>query len=96
MKESAIERRLIRQVRIAGGLAIKIAPLVKGVPDRLVLWPDGRSELVELKTDTGVLSPAQREWHLKAAAIHHPVTVLSGVDEVNAWLNLRRDEMELL
>lgn len=60
MKESAIERKLQQEVRKMGGRAFKfVSPGHRGVPDRLVLMPGGRILFVELKTDTGVLSPIQ-------------------------------------
>lgn len=89
MKESLIESRLVRAVRLSGGKSIKLAPLDKGVPDRLVMWPGGRTEFVELKAEGGRLSPAQKLWHERALAIGHHVTVLTGIEEVEEWLEIR-------
>lgn len=73
-----------------GGLVFKITG-VKGIPDRMVLLPGGRIELVELKTTTGAPSPIQRLWHAKAAALGVIVTVLHGRDEITAWVEARRE-----
>lgn len=51
--EKDIEAYLRRQVRVAGGRAIKlVSPGWTGVPDRLILLPRGRVVFAELK-DTG-------------------------------------------
>lgn len=86
MLESALEQRFFKMVRDAGGMAIKLMPTHAGVPDRLVLWPGGAHYLVELKTETGSLSPAQRVWHAKAARLGHTVVVLKGMDACRTWV----------
>ena len=61
MLESEIEKELVRRVRTAGGKAFKwVSPGNAGVPDRIVIMPGGRIWFVELKTDTGRLSPSQQ------------------------------------
>ena len=87
MLESALEQKFFELVRESGGLAIKLMPTHAGVPDRLVLWPGGRTALVELKTETGEVSKVQRLWHSKAADLGHPVVVLYGMDEVRTWVS---------
>lgn len=87
MLERDLEQLFFRQVRRAGGIAIKLMPTHAGVPDRLVLWPDGRTTLVELKTETGEVSKVQALWHARAAALGHRVVVLKGADEVRAWVD---------
>ena len=63
MTEAALERRLAQRVRDRGGVTLKIAPLVKGSPDRLVITARGDFHFIELKTEKGRLSPAQVVWH---------------------------------
>lgn len=61
MKESEIERVLVEEVKHLGGRAYKwTSPGNDGVPDRIVFLPDTRVIFVELKTDTGQLSPLQK------------------------------------
>lgn len=48
MREKQIEQYLTRQVRCYGGMSIKLTSLI-GIPDRLVLLPEGRCVFVELK-----------------------------------------------
>ena len=65
MKESEIERVLVEEVKRLGGRAYKwTSPGNDGVPDRIVFLPDTRVIFVELKTDTGRLSPLQRRFRL--------------------------------
>lgn len=51
MREKAIEAKLVKAVRIMGGLAPKfVSPGFDGVPDRLVLLPKGKIAFIELKS----------------------------------------------
>ena len=48
MREKAIEAKLVKAVRIMGGLAPKfVSPGFDGVPDRLVLLPKGKIAFME-------------------------------------------------
>lgn len=87
MKESQIETRLRQGVRALGGRAYKfVSPGNTGVPDRLVVLPGGRIIFVELKTDTGKLSPMQIRQidFLRSRGV--PVRVLYGVKAVEEFL----------
>lgn len=68
------------------GRTYKIAPTEKGMPDRLVLLPGGRMRLVELKSESGRLSPAQRVWHEKAAQVGTIVHVIYGESGLLDWV----------
>ena len=60
MREKASEAKLVKAVRIMGGLAPKfISPGFDGVPDRLVLLPKGKIAFIELKAPGKVLRPLQ-------------------------------------
>lgn len=85
MLERDVEAVFHRRVRQLGGLSFKFAPLHKGNPDRLVLLPGGRVFLVELKTDTGDLRPAQVLWHRRAAERGVIVHVIAGSAAARAW-----------
>lgn len=51
MREKTIEQKLAAAVRAKGGIAPKfVSPGFDGMPDRLVLLPDGKSGFVEVKT----------------------------------------------
>lgn len=85
--ESKIERQFAMAVRARGGLSVKLAPTIAGIPDRLVLWPDGRFHLVELKTDTGRLRAIQVHRHAQLLEMGHKVVVIHGESEVLDWLD---------
>ena len=64
MKESQIEAKLVRMVREHGGLCYKfVSPNNPGVPDRIIITPDGRTVYVELKTEVGRLANIQ-QWQI--------------------------------
>ncbi|WP_273234217.1 VRR-NUC domain-containing protein [Ileibacterium valens] len=50
MKEKQIEQKLVKSIKQAGGLALKfVSPGNAGVPDRLLLMPNGIAAFAELK-----------------------------------------------
>ena len=58
--EQALERKLRLEVKAKGGLALKfVSPERAGVPDRLVLIPEGRVYFIELKAPGKSMSPKQ-------------------------------------
>lgn len=60
MRERAIEKRLVTEVKKHGGLAMKfISPGFDGVPDRIVLLPGGKMGFVELKAPGQHMRPLQ-------------------------------------
>ena len=85
--ERNVERRLVQGVKALGGTASKwVCPGTVGVPDRIVVWPGGRVDFIELKTETGVLSLRQKIVlnHLRRLGCN--VRVLRGSDAVAAYL----------
>lgn len=62
--EKSIEKKLKDMVERRGGLCLKwTCPGWSGVPDRIVLMPDGRVYFVELKRPKGgKLDPLQEWW----------------------------------
>ena len=87
MKESAVEQKLVNAVKKSGGLALKfVSPGHSGVPDRIVLMPRGRVIFVELKTETGKLTPLQIETHNQLRALGMDVRVLYGKQYVEAFI----------
>lgn len=85
--ESNIEKRLVRGVRQLGGEAYKfISPGRSGVPDRIVILPEGQILFAELKTETGRLSPAQLRQVTRMRELGARVVVLYGMDDVTRFL----------
>lgn len=87
MKESAIEAKLVRKVRELGGLCYKfVSPGNPGVPDRLIILPEGRVVFAELKTEIGRLANIQK-WQLEELRKRGAdVRVLKGLDQVMDFL----------
>lgn len=61
MFEKDIEKYLRESIKQAGGECLKwVSPGTAGVPDRIVIWPDGRIVFVELKRPFEKPRPVQR------------------------------------
>ena len=74
MREKTIEAKLVKAVRIMGGLAPKfISPGFDGVPDRLVLLPKGKIAFIELKAPGKALRPLQIRRKQQLEALGFPV-----------------------
>ncbi|MCI8916905.1 MAG: VRR-NUC domain-containing protein [Oscillospiraceae bacterium] len=87
MKESQIERYLVREVKNHGGLCFKfVSPGNPGVPDRIIVTPDGRSIYVELKTEIGRLAKVQKWQRSELEKRGADVRVLFGMDAVKDFL----------
>lgn len=87
MLEKDIEAKLREGIRKIGGRAYKwVSPGNTGVPDRIITLPGGRVIFVELKTETGRVSPIQERQIDFLRKLGMDVRVLKGLDEVNAFL----------
>ena len=84
--ESHLEKMLNDGGRRAGGMSFKMAPTTSGLPDRMVLWPGGRIELVELKTEKGKTRRIQEIWHYRMAELGTEVIVVRGISGVQDYL----------
>lgn len=94
MREKDIEALFRKGVRELGGMALKwVSPGTNGVPDRIVILPGGRIELVELKTDTGRLSDVQKAVHRKMAKCGVEVKTLYGKEDVITYLETWRERL---
>lgn len=87
MRESALERRLVREVEAIGGLAPKwISPGTRGVPDRIIILPGGRTVFVEMKAPGKQLQPLQRKWFKTLASLGHKVYKIDSVEDIERFL----------
>lgn len=85
MKESEVERRLVQMVRKRGGLCYKfVSPGNPGVPDRIIITPNGRTIYVELKTEIGRLANIQQWQIAEMQKRGAEVRVVKGLDAVKA------------
>ena len=77
--EKSIETKLVAEVRKAGGWAVKFLPYeLGGMPDRLVICPNGSSCWVELK-DTGKTPRVLQAYrHKQLRELNQVVFVVDG------------------
>jgi hypothetical protein len=88
MLESTIEAKLVALVRAKGGVAYKLdARARKGAPDSVVVLPGRMATFVELKTDSGRLSPMQTVELARIRAAGGHAVVLYGMDQVKTFLD---------
>lgn len=77
MRESEVEKYFVQQVALLGGVAEKFkSPGKAGVPDRIVLWPNGRVDFVELKATGEPLGAHQLRDHDRRRALGFKVFVV--------------------
>ncbi|NRN27877.1 VRR-NUC domain-containing protein [Photorhabdus heterorhabditis] len=77
IRESRIEKHLVKAVQQMGGIAYKFAsPGRRSVPDRLVILPGGRIIFVECKSPGQPPRPDQLREHEKLRALGCEVFVL--------------------
>ncbi|MCM3141319.1 VRR-NUC domain-containing protein [Brevibacillus sp. MER 51] len=85
MRESTLERRLVREVERIGGKAPKwVSPGNRGVLDRLVILPNGRTVYVEMKAPGKPLKPLQEKWAKTLRKLGHSVYKIdsnAGIDQ---------------
>ena len=88
MREKTIEAKLVKAVRIMGGLAPKfISPGFDGVPDRLVLLPKGKIAFIELKTPGKALRPLQIRRKQQLEALGFPVYCIDSPEQIGGILD---------
>ena len=91
MRERDVERILVNGIRELGGKAFKfVSPGNDGVPDRLIVMPEGKVCFVELKQRYGTLSGLQKVQIGKLSVLGQFVAVLYGEEEVRIFLNQMR------
>lgn len=87
MRESKIEKALVKRVKAEGGEVRKVQWIGRrGAPDRLVMLPGRNPVLVELKAPKGRLSKLQEREHevLRNWFVVHVVWSLDALNEVFA------------
>ena len=83
MSEKDIERKFVRTVKNAGGIAPKfVSPGYDGMPDRIVLLPQGRIGFVEVKDSGKKPRPLQLARHRLLAGLGFQVFVLDRAEQI--------------
>lgn len=87
MRESQIEKYLVREVERIGGLAPKwTSPGNNGVPDRIVILPNGVTLYVELKAPGKPLRSLQRKWAKELRKRGHAFYKIDSVEAVDCFI----------
>jgi len=87
MRERQIERKLVKAVKAAGGIAPKLTcPGFDGMPDRMVLMPGGRIGFVEVKAPGEKPRPLQLSRHRLLRRLGFKVYVLDGAEQIEMIL----------
>lgn len=88
MREKTIEQKLVSAVRSKGGIAPKfVSPGLDGMPDRLVLLPDGKCGLVEVKATDKKPRPLQLARHRTLRRLGFKVYVLDDEKEIGGIID---------
>ena len=87
-RERDIEKYFVQQVKKNGGLAPKfVSPGWDGVPDRLVLLPDGHMAFVELKAPGKKLRPLQVKRKRQLESLGFPVYCIDHPEQIGGVLD---------
>ena len=88
MRESKIEKKFADAVKEKGGLALKfVSPNFDGVPDRIVLMPDGKMAFVELKAPGKKPRPLQLKRKRMLERLGFPVYVVDNIEQIGGILD---------
>ncbi|MEA4972939.1 MAG: VRR-NUC domain-containing protein [Candidatus Metalachnospira sp.] len=87
MRENEIEQYLVKKVKSTGGRAYKwVSPGNDGVPDRIVIWPDGRIVFVELKAPEKQPTPLQSAKHSELRRLKQAVNIIDSKEKVDCFI----------
>lgn len=88
MTEKYIEQKLVAAVKKRYGVALKfVSPGSDGVPDRLVLLPNGKLAFIELKAPEKVMRPLQEKRKRQLEALGFLVFCINGIDQIGGALD---------
>lgn len=83
MREKEIEKKLTLEAKKRGGLALKfVSPGFDGMPDRIVLMPEGKITFVEVKAPGKHPRPLQMARHKLLRELGFKVFVLDDEQEI--------------
>ncbi len=88
MREKQVEQKLVREVKKRGGICPKfVSPGFDGMPDRIVLLPDGHFGFVEVKAPGEVPRPLQVSRHRLMSRLGFQVYVLDDPEKIGGILD---------
>lgn len=88
MREKIIESALVKAVKQKHGLALKLtSPGLDGMPDRLVLFEDGRIGFVETKAPGQRMRPLQEKRKRQLERLGFLVFCVDSIDQIEEVLH---------
>lgn len=91
MREKTVEQKLVRAVRLIGGIAPKfVSPGFDGMPDRLILLPGGVMAFVEVKAPGEKARPLQTARHRLLRRLGFKVYILDDPAQIGGMLDAIR------
>ena len=90
-KETKIEKKMVQEVKKAGGLALKlVSPGYVGVPDRLILIAFGKIGFVEVKAPNQKPRKIQMRRHKELQKLGFKTYVLDDEKEIGGIIDAIR------
>ena len=88
MREKQIEQKLVKAVKAKGGLCLKfVSPSFDGMPDRLILLPDGKIAFAELKAPGKKPRPLQIARHKTLMSLGFRVFIIDSTEQIKTILD---------
>ncbi len=88
MREREIERKVVSAVKSRGGICPKfVSPGFDGMPDRVVLLPNGKFGFVEVKRPGEKPRPLQIARHRLLRKLGFLVFVLDGEEQIGGMID---------
>lgn len=88
MREKAIEQKLTRTIKKHGGLCLKFtSPGTDGVPDRIILLPNGKLAFAELKAPGKQMRPLQEYRKRQLEGLGFKVYVIDSIEAIGGTLS---------
>lgn len=88
MREKVIEQQLVKEVKDRGGMCPKFtSPGMDGMPDRLVLFPQGCIGFVEVKAPGKKPRPLQIHRHEQLRRLGFRVFILDHPEQIGGILD---------
>ena len=83
LRERDIEQKLVKAVKTAGGICPKlVSPGTDGMPDRIMLLPEGRIGFAEVKAPGKKPRPLQVKRHEQLRSLGFPVFILDDPQQI--------------
>ncbi len=88
MREKTVEAKLVKAVKEEGGICPKWVALgFDGMPDRIVLLPNGKMAFVEVKAPGKKARPLQEARHVMLRSLGYRVYVLDQPEQIGGIID---------